>query len=428
MKQLSKINNLLVFIVISILILFNSCEKEKIFPYEPKDTIEELHMILEDYYFWIDSIPRVDFENYSSPQELLEAMRFLPKDKWSYITTKEENEQYYVEGKYIGYGFGFTPDNEGNMRITYLYDDCDFKTDGIDRSWKINTINGTTVNENTNIPSLLGTDAVGISNTFEFESTSGTTVSKSYLKKEVDIKTVVYSEIIVDGTNKIGYLVFESFIEPSKEELTETFLEFKNAGVTDLVIDLRYNGGGLLSIVEHMANLIIPDAVNGEKFLSYVHNNYTSNLNESIYFEQNSNSLKLSSVYFIAGKGSASASEAIINGLEPHLDNVYIVGNDTYGKPVGMYSFNSRYSNLVYVPICFSLENAAGYGSYFDGLKADSYVDDDTYHTFGKDEAIFSEVFNHIKNGSFSSSKSSSELRKTPKKEIRSIKDERGSL
>jgi len=114
--------------------------------------------------------------------------------------------------------------------------------------------------------------------------------------------------------------------------------------------------------------------------------------------------------------------------LKPHLDNVYIVGNDTYGKPVGMYSFNSRYSNLVYVPICFSLENADGYGSFFDGLKANSYVDDDIYHNFGTDEAIFSEVFYHIKNGVFSSRKSSTELREIPKKEIRSIKDERGSL
>jgi hypothetical protein len=244
----------------------------------------------------------------------------------------------------------------------------------------------------------------------------------------VPINTVLYTDVITDGAKKIGYLVFESFIGPSEDELTEAFLNFKAANITDLVIDLRYNGGGLLNIVTHLANLIIPDNLDNQKFLSYVHNKYASDLNESIYFKQNPISVKLSKVYFIAGKGSASASEAIINGLEPHLDNVYIVGDDTYGKPVGMYSFASRISDLVYVPISFSLVNADGFGNYFDGLKADSYINDDVYHNFGTDEAIFSEVMNHITTGSFSSNKSSFELRKAPKKEIRSIKDERGSL
>jgi len=266
MKPTSQKIILLTSILLSTLVFFNSCEKEKIYPPEHMDTVEELHMILEDYYFWIDSIPSFNYENYSSAQELLDAMRFQPKDKWSYITTKEENEQYYVEGKYVGYGFGFSPDNEGNMRITYLYDDCDFINEGINRGWKINKINGTSINENTNISSLLGADAIGVSNTFEFESPLGTFISNTYSKKEVDINTIVYSEVIEDGANKIGYLVFESFIGPSEDELTETFLEFKTAGITDLVIDLRYNGGGLLSIVQHMASLIIPDAVDGKDF------------------------------------------------------------------------------------------------------------------------------------------------------------------
>ena len=93
-----------------------------------------------------------------------------------------------------------------------------------------------------------------------------------------------------------------------------------------------------------------------------------------------------------------------------------------------MYSFTSRLSNKVYVPISFSLINKDGYGNYFDGLKADSYVNDDIYHNFGIGEAVFDEVVNHITTGNFSSSKSAFDVRRAPKKEIRSIKDERGSL
>lgn len=416
----------IVCIVLLGIATFQSCEKEKIFPV-PINTTEELSNIMNDYYFWIDSIADFNPEDYSSPQDLLEAMRYSPRDRWSYITTKQENDQYYVEGKFIGYGFGYAPDDEDKLRITYLYDDCDFNADGIKRGWIINKINETTVGESSSISSLLGSDNVGISNTFEFESPTGTIVTKSYSKKEVDINTVLYTDVITDGAKKIGYLVFESFIEPSEDELADAFLNFKAANVTDLVIDLRYNGGGLISIVEYLANLIIPDNLNNKKLLSYVHNKYVSDLNESIYFHHDPNSLNLSKVYFIAGQGSASASEAIINGLDPYMD-VYIVGDDTYGKPVGMYSFPSRISDLIYVPISFSLVNAEGFGNYYNGLKANSYVNDDVYHNFGTDEAIFSEVMNHITTGSFSSNKSSFELRKVPKKEIRSIKDERGSL
>jgi len=413
------------FVIILGIITLHSCEKEKIFPV-PIDTTEELYNIMDDYYFWIDSIPNFESENYANPQDLLDAMRFSPKDRWSYITTIQENNQYYIEGKFIGYGFGYAPDDQDKLRITYLYEDCDFNTDGIERGWIINKINQTSVDKSTSISSLLGSDDIGVSNTFEFISATDT-ITKSYSKKEVDINTVLYTDVITDGTKKVGYLVFESFIGPSEDELTEAFMNFKAANVTDLVIDLRYNGGGLLSIVEHLASLIIPDNLTNKKFLSYVHNKYVSELDESIYFEQNSNSLKLSKVYFITGQGSASASEAIINGLDPYLD-VYIVGDDTYGKPVGMYSFTSRISDLVYVPISFSLVNKDGFGYYFDGLKADSYVNDDVYHNFGTDEDVFAEVMNHITTGSFSSNKSAFEIRRAPKKEIRSIKDERGSL
>lgn len=413
-------------ICLALILSLVSCEKEKIFPFI-NDTTHELYTIMDDYYYWIDSIPNVNYENYSSPSDLLEAMRFSSKDKWSYITTKQEDQQYYVEGKYVGYGFGYAPDNENKIRLTYLYEDCDFNNDGVERGWIINKINGVNIDSTSSISSMLGDDEIGVSNSFEFESPSGTAVSKSYSKKEIEINTVVYSNIIIEGAKKVGYLVFNNFIEPSIDELSEVFANFKSEGVNELVIDLRYNGGGRLDVVTHLAGLIIPSNLNNQKFLAYKHNNTVSDLDKNINFTYNSNSLNLSKVYFIAGQGSASASEAIINGLEPYLD-VYIVGDNTYGKPVGMYSFNSRISNLVYVPISFSLINKDGYGNYFNGLNANSYVSDDVYHNFGSGEAVFDEVLNHITTGSFSSTKSAFEIRKGPKKEIRSIKEERGSL
>ncbi len=241
------------------------------------------------------------------------------------------------------------------------------------------------------------------------------------------MNTVVYKNIITAGTDKIGYFVFKSFIGPSIDEITKTFDYFRTGGIDELVIDLRYNGGGRMDVVNHLAGLVIPDNVDGQLFFGYVHNNNKSTRNIGCNFEQNANSLRLNKVYFIAGKGSASASEAIINGLGPYID-VYIIGDDTYGKPVGMYSFESNVSNLMYVPITFKLVNANNYGGYYDGLKADSYVGDDVKHYFGEGEAVFDEVSLHIQTGSFTSTKSSYDIFRKPFKEIRNLKDEIGSL
>ncbi len=408
------------------LIFINSCEKEKIYPSD-QDTVSELYSLMNQWYYWKDSISDVDPDDYTNPNDLLEAMRFEPRDKWSYITTKAEHLQYYEEGTYVGYGFGYAPDSDGNVRITFLFDDSDLNDFGIQRGWIIKKINGNIIDENSNLSDLLGANEIGVSNTMEFESPTSEIVSETFLKKLVTMNTVGNASIIEEGTNKVGYFVFKSFIGPSKDELTSLFIDFKAEGVNELVIDLRYNGGGRMDVVTHLAGLIIPDNVNGELFVKYLHNSDRSDQDYSANFEQDPNSLELNKVYFIAGKGSASASEVIINSLDPYID-AYIVGDDTYGKPVGMYSFSSNISDLVYAPISFKLVNALDYGGYYDGLKADSYVEDDISINFGIGEAILDEVLYHIENGSFSSVKSSSDIYRKPFKEIRNLKDEIGSL
>jgi carboxyl-terminal processing protease len=421
--------NKLIIILISILItgsfLLTSCEKEKIYP--PSSTVEELHSLMNEWYLWKDSISDVNPDNYSKADELMNAMRYSPRDKWSYISTEDEYAQYYEEGTYVGYGFGHSPDPEGKVRITFVYEDSDLNDFGITRSWKINKINGVSIDENSAIGTLLGENELGVENTIEFESPTGTVVSKTFSKKLVTMNTVSSQKVLTSGADKIGYFVFKSFIGPSNAELTETFSEFKAQGVNELVVDLRYNGGGRMDVVTHLAGLIIPDNLNGELFLKYEHNIDRSDENSEYLFEQEIESLKLDKVYFITSKGSASASEAIINGLGPYLD-VYIVGDDTYGKPVGMYSFASKVSDLVYVPISFQLVNSNDFGGYYSGLKADSYVDDDLYNDFGSEESTLKEVLYHIEHGSFSSTKSSYDIYKKPIKEIRNLKDELGSI
>lgn len=420
------INTVITLAIIVSLSIISSCTKDKIYP-PGADTVTELHSLMNYWYYWKDSIPDVDPDDYSSPDDLLEAMRYEFRDKWSYISTQAEHSQYYEEGTYVGYGFGYAPDAEGNIRITFLYDDSDLAISGVERGWIIKKINGNSINENSNLNDFLGDDVIGVSSTFEFLSTTGETHTDTYTKKLITMNTVGSVSVIERGTHKVGYFVFKNFIGPSKDELTLAFGYFLSEGVNELVIDLRYNGGGRTDVVDHMAGLIIPDNLDGELFVKYEHNLDRSNQNENVYFSKDPNSLRLNKVYFITGKGSASASEVIINGLNPYLE-VYVVGDDTYGKPVGMYSFSSNISDLVYVPISFKMLNSVGFGGYYDGLKADCYVEDDITNNFGVGEAIFDEVLHHIEYGTFTSLKTSSEIYRAPIKEIRNIKEELGSI
>lgn len=417
------------FLIPGVLVLFltiNSCEREDIFP-TADNPIEEFVNIMDYWYFWNDSLPVINLTEYSDPKALLEDIMYTPRDKWSYISTKQEESEYYDEGTYIGHGFGYAPDPDGKIRISFVFKSSDLYTDGIVRGWKINKINGTQVDENSDISNLLGSSTIGVSNTFEFESPTGTILTRTFSKKQQTINTILHKSVITAGTKKVGYFVFESFINPSEAELATAFAFFKTEGVNELIVDLRYNGGGLMEIANYLAGLIIPDRLNGELFLTYLHNNDRRSQNGSYKFKINSNSLKLEKVYFITTNGSASASEAIINGLDPYLD-VYLVGDDSYGKPVGMYAFESKLSDYVYVPITFKIINSEGIGDYYEGLEADAYADDDVTHNFGDPaESSLAEALYHIEFGSFSVKKSKSEIKRLPKKSIRTVKEQLGA-
>ncbi|HSH53362.1 MAG TPA: S41 family peptidase [Bacteroidales bacterium] len=420
-------NKIFIWILMAILaISVYSCEKEKI--YSDNQPTEEFYGLMDYWYFWKDSIPSVYSNDYSNAYDLLEAMRFQPKDRWSYITTQEAFNQYYQEGNYVGYGFGYAPDETGTIRITFLFADSDFAADGVTRGWMIKEINGVSVNQDSDLTELLGADEIGVSNHLVLESPDGDIVSRSYTKKLLAMNTVLYRNVITAGAKKIGYMVFKSFIEPSIAELDEAFNYFNTENVDELIVDLRYNGGGQMNVAMYLTGLIIPDELDNQLFLKYIHNNSRKDEDFSYKLAQEPNSVRLNKVYFITSKASASASEAIINGLIPYMD-VYLIGDDTYGKPVGMYSFFSNVSNLAYVPVTFKIINANGDGEYYNGLQANSYADDDITKNFGNlNEACLEEALYHIENGSFSSIKSAAEIKRRFKIEYNNLKDEIGAI
>lgn len=360
-----------------------------------EEAIQDVYDIMKEWYFWNEELPDLDLSKYNTPQEVMETLRKQPLDRWSFIEDAETYNQLFDQGKFEGYGIRFAWEDENTLRIAFVYKDSPFYEAGVRRGWKVTKINGQAVKDsNGNLSAT--------TNTFEFENPEGNLITQTFIKKEVRVNTVLYSSVIPVNNIQVGYLVFNSFLQPSEAELREVFTEFQAAGISELILDLRYNGGGRVNIAEYLASNLIGAAGDGKNFIEYVHNEDKVEYNQNRTFIVPEIPLNLSRLIVIASGSTASASELIINGLKPFMD-IIIVGEDTHGKPVGSYSFNDRDKKYAINPISFAITNENGEGFYFDGLKADVYVPDGLSRDFGDpEEAQLKEALFFIANGNFS--------------------------
>jgi carboxyl-terminal processing protease len=171
----------LFILLLSSTILFTSCRKDDVIQEN-----EDFYLLMNEWYYWYEEIPNVNPSSYPSPYELLEALRHQPLDRWSYITSWQEFESWYRESKFIGYGFGSLWDQNGRLRITFVYSATDLYQAGVRRGWLIESINGTPVRPGVNINQMLGANEVGVTNTFVFIDPEGAEIEVTAVKKEVD--------------------------------------------------------------------------------------------------------------------------------------------------------------------------------------------------------------------------------------------------
>jgi carboxyl-terminal processing protease len=376
----------LLIIAALLVVVFNGCERdEEPEPEEEQDNLtpEITWQIMNAFYLWYQTMPAINPENYDTPQEVLEKLRNTTYDRFSYMESTEEFLAYYQQGVYIGHGFSLKYDEQGDLRVAFVYDEAPADLAGVERGWIIESINGTYIEPFSNYFDLLGDDEAGVQNTFQFTDNSGNQVNLTIDKQEVDIKSILHQEVFdVNGT-KVGYMVFNHFIEPALAELEEAFTSLQDSGVEEFVLDLRYNRGGLETVYTYLAGLVGGEHVNGQVFTKYIHNDKQSTRNKIVFAESYDISLDIDRISFITTGSTASASELVINGLKPYME-VKSFGEDTYGKPVGMYAW--QYDDYTLVPICFKYTNANDEGDFYDGLEPDVYIPDDLTVPFGDPE------------------------------------------
>ena len=360
-----------------------------------------VHKVMRDTYYWYQEVPdTVDYAGFDSPEELLDFLKYYPeRDRFSYITTTGQFHGFFEEGKVIGLGASLLilPDNR--LLVRYVIPDSPASRAGLTRGDEVLKINGKTIKEISDAllwEDIFGEDAEGVAVVLEVRLRDGTTKTVNLVKEKITLKTVLHARVI--DHNGVGYFVLNAFIKPSLAELETVFANFKNAGVTELVLDLRYNGGGSVIVAEYLASYLYGANSGSETFANFKHNDRYPHWNWSLPFiGELINRLNLQRVFVLTQPGTCSASELVINSLKPFME-VIQVGRKTCGKPVGMYGHEFCGKRIQLIE--FESTNHNDEGGYFNGIAPACVVQDDPMQALGTtDENLLAAALHYIDNG-----------------------------
>jgi len=394
----------IILITLLIIPLIYGCKEDPVVPvdeYTDEESARDgLYDLMEYVYLWYNTMPTVKVSDYDGPQSLLEAVRYQPIDRWSFVTDYD-SFMASMEGSFVGHGIRMALDDDDNVRVVSLYKNSDLWPEGVRRGWIIKSVNNIPLapifisGDDEAYDDLMGASTAGLVNTFTFINPEGSEVTINSTKASFTINSVTADTVLDLSSGKTGYLCFETFIDPSEQELNEAFANFKSNNITDLIIDLRYNGGGYMDIAQQLSSLVLSwDDTTSVCYKLNYNSLVGPEWNESYNFIRTESPLGLDRVVFITTRSSASASEVVINSLKPYI-GVTIVGDTTHGKPAGMniwgYPFPSNSNpdpdyKYVFAPITFEYVNASDEGHFYEGMVPDVMASDDITHDFGDPE------------------------------------------
>jgi len=373
----------------------------------------------QDYYLWNTQLPAMlNTSSYTDPIGVMTAIRqysiepgfATPVDKWSFAMKKTEWNQYSggmssVSSSTSAAGdFGITVffRAEGDLRVRLTEPNSPGGILGIKRGWRITKINGSTNITTSNSQYIIDNIYKAVSADVTFTKPDGTSVDVNLQAAHYADKPVYLDTVYNSANGNIGYLVYNSFlgnIDQTAAEYARVFNKFSSAGITNLIVDLRYNGGGYVNLQEQLANYLITSQAQGSIMMKQIYNSTHSNENSTVLFNK-SGSLQLTKIYFIVSRGTASASELLINNLKPYMD-VRLIGNsNTHGKPVGFFPIED--GEWYVFPVSFKTVNKNGEGNYYAGFTPNAIVADGLDKDWGDiNENSLASALRNISSGSF---------------------------
>ena len=384
---------------------------------------------LNEVYLWQADVPNLAddrFANkealnsflagYSKPEELFEDLLNKPVskypinaiDRFSWIVDDYTVLEQELNGisKSNGVDFRLTRVSEGSNDLVgyvrYIIANSDASNKDVKRGYLFTAVNGTKLTISNYEALLLNSDSY----TLNFADYNGSAFvlngkSVSLTKTTLEENPILINKVINSNGHKIGYLMYNGFYPEYDDRLNQAFGELQAQGATDLVLDLRYNGGGSINSATRLASLITGQ-FEGKIFSKMQYNiklmagmnaNDLEDLNIRFLNTNDAGlkSLKLATVYVITTDNTASASELVINGLRPYI-NVVQIGETTVGKNVGSFTVydspsltksqvnqNHKYAMQ---PLVLKISNSAGFGDYTGGL-APTYLQPEFVSSYG---------------------------------------------
>lgn len=423
-----------------------------------RDTVSDLPT-----YYWYDQVPRLDplSSQYATADDLLKKITSYPRwngnavDRYSFLDragdVANEIQNGIVGGVFGGLGsqgdlgleisYAQGPDGKVSLMVLYADRNSPAGQKGIRRGWQIIAVNGNddlTYDgpDGKNVNAVYSAIYEASQAELTFKKPDNTTVTYTLTATPYDLNPILFDTIYVRDNKKIGYFVFYTFSSveddngnptKTKQLLDQEFQKLKTAGIRDLIVDLRYNAGGAVTTAAYLDNAIAPASADGQVMYRYAYNDKLSEnlallgMKDQVDFT-GAGGLNLDHVFFITTRNTASASELTINNLKAYM-KVKIIGDTTYGKPVGFIDFEiSDYDSLgkenrladLYA-INFATRNADGVGEYYDGLALDEAAQDFIDIPWGDPEDDnLSKILNFIATGSFGRAASGQRLKPAP--------------
>ncbi|NLS29364.1 hypothetical protein S2M10_43890 [Sphingomonas sp. S2M10] len=359
---------------------------------------------MREWYLFPETLPvNLDPAGYNSADTYLDALtataRAQNRDRYfTYLTSIAEEDAYYSSGSSAGFGFRLSSDGARTITVTESFEGGSALQVGVDRGTQILAI-GTSSSDlrevsdiiaaqgTAGIQAALGPDTNGTARTLRVRDPNGSIRTVTLVKSDFTLTPVSSrygAQILTDpnGGGRVGYVNLRTFISTADPALRSAFATFKAQGIDKVIVDLRYNGGGLVSIAELFGDLLGGARATTDVF-DYTSFRPEKSANDSVrLFAPKPESITPVRIAFIGTRATASASELVINGMIPYFRaNVGLIGTNTYGKPVGQVAIDKSECDDRLRVIAFATQNANRQGNYFNGLASNveascSAVDD----------------------------------------------------
>lgn len=345
--------------------------------------------VLNEWYLFPDLLAAANPALFPDLQSYLDARvapaRAQSRDRFfTFATSIAEENALINSGSSAGFGIRLFYDTPARrVFVQEAFENANGFAAGLDRGTEITAIGTSAANLQTvsnlfasggvqAVVNALGPSTAGTTRVLRFTQPGGAVVERSITKTDFALDPVSdrYGAVVLnDGAKRVGYLNLRTFIiADAANQLRQAFGQFAAQGVTEVIIDFRYNGGGLVSVADTMGDLLGAGRV-GQVWSRTVLRPSKAAENETRNFALEANAIAPTKIAVITTGASASASELVTNSLIPYLgNNLALVGSNSFGKPVGQGAFDLPECDLRVRAVAFQTVNANNQGDYFTGL------------------------------------------------------------